>query len=516
MSVWKQSVSVAVLATLVGVTAAHGERTVGLLEQQPGTADGYVLWSPLNGTDAFLIDNNGRLVNQWSSTYQPGVSTYLLEDGSLLRTGRGTGNADFVAGGQGGMVERYSWDGTLEWSYRYSEAGLYKSHHDIHPMANGNVLILAWEMKTEAECIAAGRDPSTLQEGELWPEHVIEVQPTGFDTGEIVWEWHIWDHLIQNFDPLLPNYGDPIDYPGRMDINSRTNDEADWLHANALHYNEELDQIMLCIHRGGEIWIVDHDLTTEEAAGPAGDIMYRWGNPSIYNRNADDSDRKLYGQHDARWIPEGYPGAGNILVFNNGQNRPEGLYTTIEEITPPLLADGTYELDASGIYGPADSELVYISDTPEDFYASFISGAERQPNGNTLICSGPWGDFFEVTPASDIVWRYMNPVTADGPLSQGQLPDGQGPNSTVNRVFRASRYPTDFAGFVGKDMTPGLPLEIYDGDCLPDLNGDLVVGVEDLLDVINRWGTGAGDVQGDGRTDVEDILLVVDRWGQCE
>ena len=221
--------------------------------------------------------------------------------------------------------------------------------------------------------------------------------------------------------------------------------DGDWLHANSLHYNAELDQILMSMHRLGEFWVIDHNTTTEEAAGPAGDILYRWGNPTVYSRNADANDRVLYGQHDARWIPEGSPGAGNILVFNNGRDRPEGAYTTVEEITPPVLIDGTYELDSSGIYGPAASQIVYIADVPTDFYAPFISGAERLPNGNTIICSGPWGEFFEITSSGETVWFYHNPDTSTGVLSQGELPVMQGGLSTNNRTFRSSRVRVGFS-----------------------------------------------------------------------
>ncbi len=504
------------LLLVFGSMAAQAERTVGILKHDSSAYPGYTLFSPLNTYKTYLLDNDGRVVNEWESTLLPGVAAYLLEDGSLLRTGQAAGNSDFVAGGQGGQVERFNWDGTLEWSFRYSEFGQYKSHHDIQPLPNGNVLILAWEMKTEEECIAAGREPGTMQDGELWPEHVIEVTPTGFDTGDIVWEWHAWDHLVQNHNASLPNYGDPNESPGKMHINYDTGlYDGDWLHANSLHYNPQLDQIMINMHRLGEFWIIDHSTTTEEAAGPAGDILYRWGNASVYSRNASADDRVLWGQHDARWIPEGYPGEGNILIFNNGRNRPEGAFTTVEEITPPILADGTYEMGSDGMYGPAEPEIVYMADEPTDFYASFISGAERLPNGNTIICSGPWGEFFEITDAGDIVWFYHNPDTSTGVLSQGDLPAGQGGFSTTNRTFRASRFGIDYPGFIGKDMTPGLPIEIYDADCLPDLDGSGIIDVNDLLNVINNWGTGVGDVQGDGKTDVNDLLFVVDQWGLC-
>ena len=203
-------------------------------------------------------------------------------------------------------------------------------------------------------------------------------------------------------------------------------------------------------------------------------------------------------------------------MFNNGRNRPDGAYTTVEELVPPVLPDGTYELDSSGIHGPGSSQIVYIGDEPTDFYASFISGAERLSNGNTIICSGPWGEFFEITPDGQAVWFYHNPDTSTGVLSQGDLPAMQGGFSTNNRTFRASRYELDFPGFANKDMSPGLPIEIYDGPCLPDLNGDGLVAVDDLLDVINSWGTGVGDVQGDGKTNVDDILFVVDQWGLCQ
>ena len=148
---------------LLPVSMVQAERTVGILTHEPEAQEGYTLFAPLNSYTTYLIDNDGRVVNQWESDLLPGVSAYLLEDGSLLRTGQAGGNADFVAGGQGGQIERYNWNGTLEWSFRYSEFGQYKAHHDIQPMPNGNVLILAWEMKTEEDCLAVGRQPGTLQ-----------------------------------------------------------------------------------------------------------------------------------------------------------------------------------------------------------------------------------------------------------------------------------------------------------------------------------------------------------------
>ena len=98
---------------------------------------------------------------------------------------------------------------------------------------------------------------------------------------------------------------------------------ADWNHVNSVQYNAELDQIILSSHNQNEIWIIDHSTTVEEASGhtggvygKGGDFLYRWGNPSIYGRGTSN-DTKLGGQHDAHWIANGLPGAGNILIFNN-------------------------------------------------------------------------------------------------------------------------------------------------------------------------------------------------------
>ena len=79
-------------------------------------------------------------------------------------------------------------------------------------------------------------------------------------------------------------------------------------HANGIDYNADLDQIVLSFREVSEFWVIDHNTTTEEAAGPAGDLLYRWGNPEAYDRGKP-ADRQLFFQHDAKWVPDGTPGA---------------------------------------------------------------------------------------------------------------------------------------------------------------------------------------------------------------
>ena len=225
---------------------------------------------------------------------------------------------------------------------------------------------------------------------------------------------------------------------------------------NSIAYNEKLDQIVLSVRGCNEIWIIDHDTTTQEAAGKKGDLLYRWGNPAAYGRGGANS-RQLFQQHDAHWIPEGHPGAGNILIFNNGLDRG---YSSVEEIVPPVNASGDYAIAQGGTYGPANPIWTYTAPNETEFFSSEISGAHRLPNGNTLICAGVLGTFFEVTPAGKTVWKYVNPVVRGGILAQGEQPGVDDRGHYLNAVFKVHRYPPDFAGLAGRDLTPVGPIEL--------------------------------------------------------
>lgn len=372
-----------------------------LAQQSAQPHPGYNLYTLLGSTDTYLMDNNGNVVHTWVASSRPTFSVYLLENGDLLRIGV-VQNSTFVgAGTGGGLVERLDANSSVVWSYTLSSDTEHR-HHDIEPLPNGNVLMIAWEMITGAEAIAAGRDPLLLPDDELWPDKIVEVDPT---TNQVVWEWRVWDHLVQDYDAAKPRYGTVADHPELIDLNFvRGAGSADWLHTNRVDYNAELDQIILSVHGFNEAWIIDHATTTAEAAGPAGDLVYRWGNPQAYDSGTAD-DQVFYGQHDAQWIEAGLAGTGNILVFNNGRGRPEGAYSSIEELTPPVDVNGNYTLDGAA-YGPDAVTWNYTADPPTDLYSQNNSGAQRLGNGNTLICEGDDGDFIEVSPQGEVVWTY--------------------------------------------------------------------------------------------------------------
>lgn len=435
----------------------NAQQTVGLFNVDSAATPGFTLFAPMGYTEAFLIDNCGREVNRWTSTRTPGVSVYLMDNGNLVRPLADTSNT-FQAGGAGGWLEMQDWDGNLLWEYDFGSTTLYQ-HHDIEPMPNGNILIILWEKRTFGQAIAEGRDSAITNAGGVWGERIIEVRPIFPDSMEIVWEWSTWDHLIQDHDPGKPNFGVVAQHPELMDLNWEilNGGSPDWLHFNGLDYDPVQDQIVISVLHTDELWVIDHSTTTAEAAshsggnqGMGGDLLYRWGNPIAY-QSGTAADQRLFGQHDARWIPQGYPNAGKISVFNNGAGRPAGNISSVDLIDPPVDSTGAYALVGTK-FGPDSAFWSYTSPVPTDFYSSFISGAYPLPNGNFLVCEGDQGIFFEIDSTGNEVWRYVNPVTGIGPLPQGAYPGG-------NTVFRAEKYLPAFGGFNGRTLTAGNQIE---------------------------------------------------------
>ncbi|MCZ6640760.1 MAG: aryl-sulfate sulfotransferase [Gammaproteobacteria bacterium] len=461
---------------------ASGEGTdsielAGLNEQRgvrvndAGNTAGYILFTPLLSDITYLIDREGRVVHVWKSDFAPG-SEYLLADGHLMRGARLPEAPRFNGGGQSGRIEKLSWDGEVVWSFELANERRLL-HHDFEPMPNGNILALAWEVKRPAEALAAGRAPEKIPVAGLWPDLIIEIEPT-LTGGNVVWEWHVWDHLIQNQDASLENYGEPRDHPRRIDINagpplpSITSEElerlkatnrqpgnatvedrgADMHHSNAIDYNAELDQIVISVRSLSEVWIIDHNTTTEAAAGPAGELLFRWGNPQTYGYGSLESSG-LSHQHDIRWIPTGYPGAGNLLAFSNEVPGASPPYSEVVEFVSPVDEDGRYPLSAGQPFDPAGAAWTY---SDGDFFSPFISSAHRILNGNTMVNFGPQGRFVEVTPEGEIVWEYWSPYSGEVRMPDGSFPQPGAP--FMYATFRATFIPADHPALSGRDLDP--------------------------------------------------------------
>jgi hypothetical protein len=392
--------------------------------------NGYTLYSPNNSKYTYLINMNNTVVHSWTHTKNGGYSAYLLSDGSVLRTAAAS-NASLGGGGAAGVVQKVSWNGSLLWEYTYSSSS-YISHHDIEPMPNGNVLILAWEVKTAAQCVAAGLNRSVS----LYMDHIIEVQPSGSTGGTIVWQWHAWNHLVQDYNSSLSNYGVVGDHPELLDINmgvSASTGGGDWMHLNSVKYDSARDQIVVSSHTLDEIYVIDHSTTTTESAahaggksGKGGDILYRWGNPSNYDMSGTSYFSVV---HCATWVPYNCPGAGHIMAFNNGYVTESSGTSTIVEISPPSDDAGSYIRTNGAAFGPSTPTWSYT--LASNAYAYHLGGCQRLPNGNTLVVSSIKGKLFEVDANGTTVWSYSPGV----------------------EISRARRYAVDYVGIESLDVS---------------------------------------------------------------
>lgn len=461
------------------------------LSAQP--LEGFTLFTPSPPTPfattyTYLIDNNSTILNQWSHPSRCASIPYLMPDSTLFYPCLAP-NSFFEVAAAGGRILKYTWEGDVLWDFTWSSMDFIQ-HHDIEPLPNGNILILSNERKTMQDAIDRGRIEIN---GEIWPDMIVEIQPNGINGGTVIWEWHFWDHLIQDSDSLKLNYGNVRNNPGKLDINVAEIQgvgptgqySGDWMHANSVHYNETLDQIIISCRRTNEFYIIDHSATTEEAesnqggnSGVGGDFLYRWGNPQNYGRG-DSTNQITIAQHSVNWIPNGFPGEGNILIFNNGLAQlmsSHDIKSSVIEITPPLI-NNEYFINENQAFGPNIFEWFYNGDDEFEFLSVIQGGAFRLSNGNTLITSSGTPTIFEVSPLGNIEWSI---------------------NLGASGVARAQKYDLSY-------------FNTYPPE---DLNLDNFINIEDVL-LLVLYITGgnsdliSGDLNSDGLSNIIDILILV-------
>ena len=262
------------------------------------------------------------------------------------------------------------------------------------------------------------------------------------------------DHLVQDIDSTLPNFGQIDTTFRRLDLNVFNSYDNDIIHLNGIDYNESLDQILISARHLDEIIILDHSTTTAEAAtslggtsGHGGDFLWRWGNPNTYSNSIEA--QSLHHQHDAQWIPSEYPNGGKISVFDNDFEL--GNKSAVHIILPETT-DNNYALQGN-TFTPDSSSFTWTNEIlGRQVYENKKSGVQFLPNGNFIVCENSKSRITEIDTIGNIIWSYMNP---SGPYVQTQ---GE-PNNYDGTIFRSTYYPDDYLNFTPESS--GLePIEV--------------------------------------------------------
>ncbi len=373
--------------------------------------DGYVLYNSFNENTTYLIDAEGDIAKTWNLSTACNYAVLLKDNGNIVRGEQI--DTEIVGAAVGGRVSEYDPDGNVVWSFDYSTSE-YVQHHDIDFGPNGSVFLISWQERTEEEMEMAG-----LEDPEM--KHVtglIEIMGNSSGGADIIWEWHFYDHLIQDVDPNKPNYGDIASNPQRLDVNvpalgfgggpggpgGPPGFANDWLHCNGIHYNAERDQIAFTSRFLSEIFVIDHSTTTEEAAtssggnaGMGGDLLYRWGNPANYKTTGT---QYIPGPcHDARWVPDDGRPRGGLLQFFNNEGLGENI-STVDALDTPW--DGTsYTRTPGEPFGPTEPTWRHI--TNDNAWGQ--SAAMSMPDGNIFVnLSGEY--MYEENEAGEVVFQY--------------------------------------------------------------------------------------------------------------
>ena len=376
--------------------------------------EGIILYSSREGAIPVtnLIDSLGTIWHNWEHSFGSVSGPQIVDDSTLLYQYR-VQNPTMIAGGEGGGMQLISWNGDILKEVILSNDSL-QHHHDALWLTDNTFLVLAWERKTSEEAFAAGRKAIENPLNQMWSEAILEIAPIYPDSFEVVWAWYLWDHLIQDADSSLPNYGQISLHPERMDINYGTvgavnapgGSNADWLHFNSLDYDSTRDLILISSRNSNEIFIIDHSTTTEQAAdsvggfyGKGGDFLYRWGNPQAY-KAGDSLDQKLFWNHEANWIPNNYPDSGKVIIFNNGYQRIGPDFTSIEILEIPE----NFIITETGTFGP--EEFFTTVNLDDSLFTTRLGGAFQLPNGHILASISMLNKIIQFSLDGEIVWQH--------------------------------------------------------------------------------------------------------------
>ena len=340
------------------------------------------------GTQAYYLNKDGSKGDTYTFDLNLGNDITPEENGNLLGIFKPQNDPPFTFGGGGGILRELTPQGEVVWEYNTVNENEI-AHHDLTKLPNGNVLTLIWERIPLAQAISLGASTTS----DIFLEKIIEVDPSD---NSIVWQWKSWEHGIQDFFEDQNNYGDLRTNLRKIDLNyNHTQANGDWMHANAITYDESRDLIFISVNFYHEVWAIDHSTTPQEAAsssggnyGFGGDLVYRFGNPNTYDGLGTAF---LDNVHHPNFSNEAHT---QMLLFSNGGTTEQ---STVHEIRLPE----PLSLDPDADNSPA---LIWNFTDPQLFNGK-ISGAVKLGNGNVLITEGDFG-FWEVTQDQFVAWKY--------------------------------------------------------------------------------------------------------------
>ncbi len=370
--------------------------------------EGYTLITPFPSRSAVepyevasevnLLDMNGKVVHTWKTPY-PAWYARLMPDGHLMVTQRFAkatpnrpGYAPYHMGGATGMLMELDWDGNI--LFQHFDPNM---HHDFRRLDNGNYIYVGWEpVPTDlAKKVRGGQKGTEHTDGTMFGDYFREIN----SSGQTVWEWH----GIEHFDPDI-------------DIIGAIHPREEWTHINDVDVMDDGNIFSDSRHTDGA-FIIDRT---------SGDIIWRWGNVAYLDPETGSVEHKdvrdpktMGGPHDGHIIARGLPGEGNMLIYDNA------MYTYYSRALEVDIKTGDVVWDSEEDYGLEG----YVHGRVH--FSPFISGSQRMPNGNTVVCSGGNGVVFEVTKEKEIVWHWVR----ETPNMESEVHWG---------VFRAHRYGPEY------------------------------------------------------------------------
>jgi hypothetical protein len=421
----------ALIAISFGSPADADHRTVrgptGVIKYDPAiTQPGYLTFSV--GRNAYVVDMEGYIVHTWTVQDTIGLVPVLTDQGHVLLS-RSGGVAD---------VEEQDWDGNQVRVYSPPTVDTHGAprQHIIHHRAYwipdagnvhyGHVTQQARQVYTQAEAIAAGR---TIQTGSTFQPTTL-MEYNNADPPQVIWQWQAFDNLgAGQYDKIDPNIPTP---------------DTDFNHVNSVTYDSTRNWMLFSSNNHYEFYGIDYNTKK---------IVYRFGCPANWDSTkqyptADATrlgrislnDQWLFNNHDVRPTVPGTPG-GTIMIWNNG-NFPTTRGAISYEVNP--------ELDKVVYRWPGTATATTADQGANMTIGGGVqSGATRMPNGNTVLSVASDGHVVEGTQSGLVAWEYKLPFTNQGPRCfVNELSDNYGWHAAV-------KYPADFPGFAGRDLSTG-------------------------------------------------------------